>query len=143
MKMKYKQLREVLQGLEGLGTYEKLRLAVEIARNIKRIKAIVEEADELARTIFMKFADKDGDGKVIWYEEKDSLGNDVRRNKISDLERKKLHQEEVDKLDEEEHDIELVRIPLSKIEGKEINANFLAPLLDIVITDREQKEKEQ
>ena len=128
--MKFGQIASIHQALTVLGQ-ERLPVAYEVAKNIKACEKVISEVQDLVKSLFQTYVDRDLSGNVIEYEE--DGGKKV--NKISDPKQLAAYQEEMNKIDAEDYEIKLATIPGSKFEGKEIAATVLMPLLDSVIVD--------
>lgn len=127
--MKFGQIASIHQALTVLGQ-ERLPVAYEVAKNIKACEKVITEVQELVKTLFQTYVDRDLSGNIIEYED-----GDKKTNKISDPKQLTLYQEEMNKIDAEDYDIKLTPISGTKFEGKEIAATVLMPLLDSVIVD--------
>lgn len=128
--LKFPVLVEVQRALETLGQ-QQLPVSYEIARNLKSIRRVVDEQQEIARSLYEKFADKEDDGSLKRY-----VVGEQMKLKISDPKLFIAYNLEVKKIDETEHEVTLYPIAWSKIEKFDLQGNAIAPLLDIIIIDQ-------
>ena len=127
--MRYAEIKEIVNALTALGN-EKLPIAYEIAKNIRKCNKILTEVDETVKELHTKFVDKDENGEVKQYTE-----GDKTFSKISDPDQLKAFNEEIAKIEVDEHEITFHKILFSKIENERLAANALAALIDTVIVD--------
>ena len=130
--MRLLQITEIQRALTELGK-EKLPVAYELAKNIRLCNEILTEAQELAKELHTKFADKDENGEVIIYEEE--INNTKQQiSKISDPAQLTMYKAELDKLEAEEHEVAFKTIQASKITTA-LEANKLLSLVDIIVVE--------
>lgn len=128
--MKYLQLEQIQRALTELGK-ERLPIAYEIARNLQLCNKVLGEVTDISRQLFEQYADKDASGKFVQVPQDGNPSNLML--KISDPAKLSLYQVEMQKLANEDHSIEFVKIPMDALKGEKLTAEFLLPLLDVII----------
>jgi hypothetical protein len=128
--MKFIEIVQIKESLKNL-SQERLHVAYEIAKNIRICDKIINETQEIAKELYTKYADVDGEGKVITSRDKE--GRETA--KISDPEKIIECQEELTKLDKEEHDVQFIKINKTKLEAEKLSADILIPLVDVIIIE--------
>jgi hypothetical protein len=139
MKAKRKQLLEIQAGLRGISSVKVSESAWEIVRNLKTVTNILEEQDELYKTLYESCMDKDEQGNPVKYKEKSADGSEVEVTKISDPDQIKRHADFFRSMMEEEHEVTLTQVSKNAfkkaISKGELDLNYLVPLLDVMIPD--------
>jgi hypothetical protein len=128
--MKYAEIFMIKDALQKLGK-ERLTVAFEIAKNIRACDKVLNEAQEIAKELHQKYADKDEKGEVKQYP--DDKGQML--TKISDPALIKDYQVELAKLDTEEHEVVFTKIKKSQISAEKIPGEILVPLIDTVLVE--------
>lgn len=154
MKLNLKELREIRTALQHLGNLPNLPIAYEIAKNLRRVNAVLKEPEELLETLREKQTEKDAEGKPIYFTI-DNEGNTVaydpakkninpRANlftRITNLTKLQEFEEQAKKAEKDEFEVDFHVIKYSKlkpyIEKDGIAANPLVPLLDRILIEEE------
>jgi hypothetical protein len=128
--MKYAEIFDIKLALEKLAK-EPLKAAFEIAKDIRICTKLLDEGQELTRTLHAQFADRDEEGKIKQYEDEEKRAI----AKISDPDKLKIYQEAIQKLNMEEHEVVFTKINKSKLETEKLSAEILIPLIDVIIVE--------
>jgi hypothetical protein len=130
--MKYMQIIEIKTSLAELGK-EKLPIAYEIAKNIRMCNQIIQETQDINKTLVEKFCDKSEDGTPKDYPVENHPEQTQLR--IGDPELLKQYQEAWMKALDADHKVDFVKIPKLRIQSEKLLASMLVPLVDTVIED--------
>jgi hypothetical protein len=130
--MKYIEILEIKNALTDLSK-ERLFVAYEIAKNIRRCNAAIEETQAINKALVEKFCDKDAEGNPKNYPVEGRT--DQTQLKITDAELLKQYQEEWIKALDADHTIDFVKIPKMKIQSANLVGSTLVPLVDVIIEE--------
>jgi hypothetical protein len=123
--MRYAEIVEIHNALQTLGM-EKLPIAYEIAKNIRRCTAVIREVQEVISQLVQKYAQKDSEGNIEFVE--------GGQPKFPNAEAKAQYRAELRKIDmDDSYKVDFHRIAFTRIENEKLGGAVLAPLLDHII----------
>lgn len=134
--MKLAQLIEIKEKLETIGKL-KLPIWYEIAKNLKAVNKVLDEANELRMAIWEKFADKDEAGKVKEYiGEKGTPEEGKPYSKITDKAVLAECMAELKNMDDDDtFEVKFHRILKDRISQKDLEGGDFVPLIDVIVVE--------
>jgi hypothetical protein len=145
--MKRKQLLEIQLALRGISAAKVSEGAWEIVRNLKTVTKILDEQDEIYKSLYEDLMDKDEKGNPVKYKERGPDGVEVEVTKINDPDNIKRHADFFKKMMDEEHNVTLIVVSKNAFKKPvakgDIDLNLLVPLLDVMIPDDNKPTEEK
>lgn len=124
MKLTRSEINIIYNSLSALGEME-LPIGYAVSRNLRRLKSVVQETEKSRQDVIIQFAEKDEAGNPIAEGGAYKFPDDVKEEAFKQIEN--VYKEEVE--------INPYLIRESKLDGVEIKANLLEPLIDIIIVE--------
>jgi hypothetical protein len=143
--MKLAELATIKAALEGLGR-QKLPIWYEIAKNLKAVNKVLNEANEVRQDLWNKYADKEEDGKTVkeYMGDKGTPEEGKPYTKISDKADLKECMAQMKAMDEDDsYEVKFHRILASRVSAKDLEGVYGEPLIDVIFVETEAELKAQ